>query len=573
MLRIPNLTLDDAFKLDDFKHDFNFIMESLISISKNVKDYGITGIEDNDDTDKIQEIINEKGNIYFPEGIYTLTKVIDVYSNTAITLHPNAIFIRKHKGSMFQTATTIETIGYEGEKRIRFNGGSYKHDGVEDSGNIFSIFHADDVIFNDITCLNTVGAHSIDIAGSNNVKVLHCNFRGYKSLVSTSSKKESIQIDAACSKAYPIYSPEVNAYDGTPSCNIIVDGCEFTASAEYPPHPTAIGQHGQHALKGSRYKNIRITNNLLIGDPSYDASIGIRPISWENAIIANNHIENYTTGIFFDLFETVVEIHGDTIRDNVSQFITVGDEEVYYLGNRNVTIANNTINSAISTSLRPGIWFNASGNLISIAGENTPKHRGVSIIGNIITMPSTSVKSYGIDFDTTEDVIINGNTFINNAKEDSIGVNCQDYCSNIVIGDNVYKNILEVNYHNAKSNTSNIKRKGRNTLWTGKVFASGENISLSDKMTNYDAIVIEIDFFGTLIKQLDFSSTSIQSVREFNIADSDTSTTMNYLETRFKKVDDTTIQHIGNKTIKSSDNSIVVADESTYVKAIYGINY
>ena len=92
-------------------------------------------------------------------------------------------------------------------------------------------------------------------------------------------------------------------------------------------------------------------------------------------------------------------------------------------------------------------------------------------------------------------------------------------------------------------------------------------------MSNYDAIIVEIEFFGTLLVQLDFSTTTTQSVREFNLADSDTSLTTNYLETRLKRVDDITIQHIGNKTVKSSDNSIIVADESTYVKAIYGINY
>ena len=73
--------------------------------------------------------------------------------------------------------------------------------------------------------------------------------------------------------------------------------------------------------------------------------------------------------------------------------------------------------------------------------------------------------------------------------------------------------------------------------------------------------------------QIDFSTTITQSIREFNLADSSSSTTTNYLETRLKKVDDTTIQHVGNKTIKSSDSSIIIDDESTYVKAVYGINY
>ena len=571
MLRIPNLTLDDHFKLEDFQHDFTAIMDILAATSKNAKAFGITGIETNDDTNKIQELFNERGNIYFPKGTYILTKMIDVYSDTTITLDPEAIFIRKHPASMFQTATTTETTGYEGQKNIIFNSGVYKHDGNDSGSNIFSIFHADDVVFNDVVCLNTVGSHCIDIVGSNNIKVLHCSFKGYKATVDNPNK-ESIQIDAAGSLAYPIYDPSVNAYDGTPTCNILIDGCEFGASDEYPAHPTAIGQHGQHALNGGRYKNIKIINNRLYGNPSVEKSIAIRPISWENAVIANNHIENYRISVFADLFETVIEPHGTKVRDE-SNAPTITDEDVYYLGCRNLTIANNTMNACVSSGARPGIYFNISGTVLTPSGENSPKHRGVSITGNVITMPSVGVKSYGMDFDTTEDVIITGNTIINNAKSDSVGVNVLDYCKNVVIGDNTYKNISEANYHYVKSNTSNIKRKGKTTLWTGKVFATSENITLSDKISNYDAIMVEVEFFGTSLAAVDFSTTTTQSIREFNMADSESSTNMNYLEIRLKKVDETTIQHVGNKTIKSSDNSIVIADETTYIKAIYGINY
>ena len=101
-------------------------------------------------------------------------------------------------------------------------------------------------------------------------------------------------------------------------------------------------------------------NNVLIGDTRYEKAYAIRPVSWENAVIANNHIENYRTGVFADVFSTITDRNGDTIRDEESQFIVAGDEETYFMGCRNVVIANNTINSAISTTSRPGIWFNAS---------------------------------------------------------------------------------------------------------------------------------------------------------------------------------------------------------------------
>lgn len=584
MLRIPNLTLDDHFKLEDFQHDFNFVMESLISVSKNAKDYGITGLEEVDDTDKIQELINERGNIYFPKGTYTLTKMIDVYSNTAITLHPEAVFTRKHGGSMFQTATTTETTGYNGEKRIRFNGGTYKHDGNDSGSNIFSIFHADDVVLNDVTCLNTVGSHAIDIVGSNDIKVLHCKFEGYKA-VTENPDKEAIQIDAAGCNAYPIYSPEVNAYDGTPTCNVIIDGCRFTASSEYPSHPTAIGQHGQHALKGSRYKNIRVTNNVLIGDSKWHYSRGIRLMSWENAIIANNHIENYITPVFADMFGTVIEPHGAAIKDDESKFLTVSDEDTLFVGCRNITIANNTINACVSTNIKCGIWFNISTSLLNNSKENTPKHRGVAITGNIITMPSPTIKSCAIDCETTEDVVIDGNTIINNAKTDSIGVNVLDYCSNIAIGNNVYKNITEDNYHYANQNTTNIKRKGKKTLWTGKLYngkmqsdgtnnAQGDIITLSDNISNYDYLIFEIHMSGTEFRQIDFTKNSTQVIRTLNLTDSGTSITYGLSEFVFAKKSDTTIELNVNKfqNMGTTPATATMNSDGQYIKSITGCN-
>lgn len=571
MLRIPNLTLDDHFKLEDFQHDFTAIMDILAATSKNAKAFGITGVETNDDTDKIQELFNERGNIYFPKGTYILTKIIDVYSDTTITLDPEAIFVRKHPASMFQTATTTETTGYEGQKNIIFNSGVYKHDGNEDGSNVFSIFHAQDITFNNVVCLNTVGSHGIDVVASKNVKVLHCKFRGYKAVVETPNK-EAIQIDAAGSAAYPIYDPSVNAYDGTPTCNVLIDGCEFTPSDEYPSFPSAVGQHGQHQLKGSRYKNITVVNNYMYGDPSYTYSYGIKPIAWENATIANNHIENYGCCIYADMFEKIVGSNGELIKDTAN-FPTVSEEDTLFLGCRNIAITGNILNAAATSIQRPGVWFNTANSLITSAGANSPKHRNISITGNTIVLPSPSLKSVAVDFDLTEDVVISGNTFINKAKSDSIGVQCSDYCKNIIIGDNLYKDILPANYHSIKLTCENIKRKGKTTLWTGKVFASGENITLSDKISNYDAIMVEVECFGTLLTTVDFTTTVTQSIREFNMADSDSSLTMNYFEARLKKIDETTIQHAGNKTIKSSDNSIVIADETTYIKAIYGINY
>lgn len=583
MLRIPSLTQEDYFKLEDFQNDFSYlenlhktgyenIKDILASQSANAKEYGITGDELVDDTDKIQEFFNGRGNLYFPKGTYNLSKMIFVYSDTTITLHPEAVFVRKQAASMFQTATTTETTDYNGERNIRFNGGTYRHNGHLGGGNIFSLFHAEDIIFNDVVCLNTVGAHCLDIVGCNNIKVYNCKFKGYIAN-SENPNKEAIQIDACGCNSYPIYEDKsVAAYDGTQSCNIEIANCLFCKSDTSPSYPTAIGQHGQVKLKGGRYRNIKILNNLMIGDPTYLYSYGIRAISWEDALIDGNVIENYRVSICTDLYSSVIDPHGEPLKGETNH-VTASDEDIYYIACRNITITNNILRAAVSTHPMAGIWFNIAGTTIASSMANSPKHRGAIITGNTIYMPSPTVKSYGIDMDTTEDAIISNNTFINNAKADSIGIGCEDYCKNIIIGDNTYKGITNDNEVYVKDNTEGVKNKGKTVLWTGKVYGENETINLSKNMSDFDAIFVEFEFFGTQVSQMDFSTATLQSFREFNLADAATSYSINYYEARLKRLTDKSITHVGSKMVLSSNNSISLNDANYYVKSVYGINY
>lgn len=612
MLRIPTLTTEDYFRLEDFQNDFNYLeglhnsladlhntdieaikkshsldfttlLGLLTSVSNIATRYGISGNAMVDDTDKIQEFINKRGNLYFPKGTYNLSKMINIYSNTTITLHPEAVFIRKHAGVMFQTATTTETIDYNGEKNIRINGGTYKHNGDVNPSNILTLFHADDVVINDVTFLDTVGAHCLDIVGSKDIKIFNCKFKGYVATV-TDPAKEAIQIDAAGCNSYPIYADtSVPAYDGTPTRDVTIENCIFCKSDTNPSYPTAIGQHGQVKLKGSRYKNIKILNNLMIGDTTWIYSYGIRAISWEDALIDGNTIENYKVSIFADLYSSVLDPHGENLKGETNH-VVASDEDIYYIACRNITISNNVLKSGVSTHSVPGIWFNIAGSTLASSLANSPKHRGLSITGNTIYMPSPLVKSYGIDLDTTEDVIVSNNTFINNAKADSIAVGCQDYSKNIVIGDNVYKGITEENIVYIKSNAENIKKKGRTVLWEGKAYngryqlngtstASGEIITLSDNMFNYDHLLFEFTYSGFEFKIVDFRSGDTQTLRTINLSDAGNSTVWGASEFVIVRNSDTTIEIYGNKMQNMSNNSITMNSSGLYISKITGINY
>lgn len=581
-LIIPSLTINDNFRLSDFQNDFNYIMDSIASHAKNAREYGITGNISDDNTVKIQELLNEAGNIYFPKGIYKLTAMLNVYSNTHIIAHPEAVFIRYHDGVMFQTATTTETLLYNGQKNIRFYGGSFNHNENYGPSNIFTLFHCDNVILSDIVLLNTVGAHAVDIVGSQNIVITNCKFKGYKAIMALADvNKEAIQIDTASANSYPIYTASANAYDGTVTQNVVISTCEFGPSDTLPSYPTAIGQHGQIAGK-SRYKNIRVINNKLLGDTRYTWSIGIRPISWENSIISGNHIEGYRGGIMVELLETVYDPKGNQLRGTGTP-ITAADEATLFVGTKGLVINDNIIASADASYPRAGIWFNTAGANLTGSGANAPKHRDINLTGNIIYLSGT-LKQLAIDMDTTETANITGNTFVGNTNSTSVGVQCLEYCKDITIGRNAYKGIARDNEHFAHSTCLNVRKQGLNQLWTGVFYngkmqsdgtnlANGQIITLSDSIDNYDYLLIEASVWGNEIRPVDFKLGNTQTIRLFNLSDAGNVGTYNLAEWVFVKTSPTTLEMTVSKNMILPAGTLGVNSTSYYIKTITGVNH
>ena len=585
MLRIPNKTLDDNYLLEDFQHDFNYLLDFIKSVDAsvsgggaalNAKDYGITGYDSDDDTDKIQEFINLTGILYFPKGTYNLSKIITIKSNTTIMAHPDALFIRKQSSTMFQTEHTETTLNYNGGSNISFLGGKYKHNGNTSGSNVFSLFHAKDVTFNGVTILDTVKAHSLDIIGCKNVRVLNCNFRGH--IIDTSNTyREMIQIDSAHAKGYPIYSDtSLAVYDGTPCEDILIQNCIFEKSDSNEAPACAIGQHTQIAQK-SRHKNIVIKNNILNGvvASSGDYGAGIRLMQMEDVIVADNIIKGFRRGIYADLSATVAGLDGSTVIDGSSTVLTSSHEKTYFVGCKNVNISDNTIIPATYNETRPGIWCNISDSVKNASTTNVPKHRTVKITGNTIYLPCSlsSIKSYGIDIETIDDAYVADNMIIATGHANNYGVGIQEYSTNVTIGDNHYNNIAKDNkIINAKPpGCSNVRIKGKTKLWSGNASTTNTTITLSKSIDDYDEILLEIYYLNTCYHTVDFSTTTTQSFREFNVSDSTTASEVTFFEMRFKRVNATTIQILGNKTHLLSSGKFTLDDSGAYISAVYGI--
>lgn len=84
-------------------------------------------------------------------------------------------------------------------------------------------------------------------------------------------------------------------------------------------------------------------------------------------------------------------------------------------------------------------------------------------------------------------------------------------------------------------------------LWEGNAYAAGTNLVLSAPSANYDTLFIQITLQGTQYRMMNFEDGGLKSFREFNLADSTSSTAINMFEVNVKKLNATTLQIASNK--------------------------
>lgn len=565
-LRIPKKTLEDLFALEDFQHDFNLIVDTLAKASSDsdVKDFGAIGDGIADDTVALQNALNNGGSIFISEGTYNISKALLIDSNTTLRFSHNAVIVRKAKGTMLLTKTSDSTTGFNGAKNINIYGGKLKHDGDLTPGNVITLFHADSVEIKGITVENIVGSHAIDIVGSNNVSVEAVNFEGY--IPDGDTQKEVIQLDVAYASSYPLYDSSAAAYDGTASKNITIKDCLFKASETQKAPVNAIGQHVQVKASNGKISNIKILNNEIWG--AFDSSsitgtygYGIRLIGMENVLVEGNKIHNFKTGIFLDITNTIYNPDG-TSQNSVS----LADSK--YVGCSNVRVINNTIYTSETDRSKSGIWLNIAGGALN----SGIRHKDIIIEGNTIHDDKSNTASALIELETVDNCIIQNNILVGKRDVSKIGIFVVEKANNIVIGENVYSDIEEINEF---KNTSDEKvtKMGRTLLWTGTLKKLNTTADLSDKISNYKSILVQYSFLGIGYRELTFPDSSRQSIREFNLTDAATPAgDVAMMEFGLKKTGEKTLELVGNKyiTVKTSGNTVETATGE--IKAIWGIN-
>lgn len=388
----------------------------------------------------INRVIASGNKVKFLNKRYELYDTIILKNNTVLELNEETELIRMHHKQMFITESNVNTVKYEGVNNITVTGGIIIHNGNDVPRNMFSLFHARNIKFENVTFKNIVASHAIDLVGCENVEIQSCKFLGYDHTKSNVKYREVIQIDV-CGQTGTGYDTEIypvdsKCYDGTRTKNVLIENCIFDKSDTLPPAHNCIGTHSQvaNSLEGDlRSNNITIRNNVFMGNglittKNDDGDISragkcIRLIQMSDVTIEGNIIKNYGRAISCEIMSKYRALNGEVVTD---------EEKVkkQNIGNVNVSIINNiiecpvveesykwnciSIDSQITTAFHHN--FKISGNNIKNNGVNDNRSIGIRnlqhshAINNII---EGGEKGFYIEIDTSSDIITRDNDYIN----------------------------------------------------------------------------------------------------------------------------------------------------------------
>lgn len=332
--------------------------------------------------------------VTIPPGNYRLSGTICMYSN--LTLCAEGAVITKtsvSKHVLLRLGNQSESAGgYDGYQNITIEGGTWdcNYAVVEDkdgSGGFvsFRIGHANNVTIRNVTFLNNLKSHFVELAGVKNATVTGCTFRGYYEAYEGGGQ-ECIQLDACLDYIFPGYQP----FDGAVCENILIEGNTFE---------NVFAGVGSHSMMYDRpYRNIVVRGNIF-------RNIKKRTVwclNYVDSQVEDNVMENVGGGVLISSMYlpnthlvpgTSSGISGNHMAGNIS------------VKRNRISISSTSVVNG-STWKGYGIQVQGKKTDVSRAGipADTYKESQVTIEGNTITGPGT-----GIALQLAEDCTISNN--------------------------------------------------------------------------------------------------------------------------------------------------------------------
>ena len=320
--------------------------------------------------------------VIIPPGNYTLTGIIYTYSN--IHLYAVGAVIKKTsttKHILLRLGNTVSSAGgYHGYRNITIEGGTWDSnyescaDKEGDGGFVgFRIGHATNVKIKDVTFLNNLKSHFLELAGVKDVVVTGCTFRGYWKGYELGGQ-ECIQLDVCRDRIFPGYQP----YDGTVCENVRIEGNTFE---------NVFAGVGSHSMSfDSPYKNISIIGNKFRNIKKR----AVWCLNYVDSTVENNTMENVGGGIY------VRSMYSRNTQPGTGE--TVDNSKNQYPSRLN--ISGNRISIANSSTIAGSFWRSYG---IQVIGEKVEgnssaapagiyKIREVTVKNNTITGPGNGIR-------------------------------------------------------------------------------------------------------------------------------------------------------------------------------------
>lgn len=412
---------------------------------ENMQELVLNAQDGEDITEKLNELLVEARDkasdenpckVTIPPGNYSITGTICTYSN--IHLYATGAVITKtspRKELLLRLGNTENSAGgYEGYRNVTIEGGVWdsNYDSVEnkeEAGGFvgFRLGHATNVVIKNVTFLNNLKSHFLELAGVKNAEITGCTFSGYWKEYDGGGQ-ECIQLDACMPRIFPGYTP----YDGSVCENITIKDNTFN---------DVFAGIGSHSMMFDRpYRNITISDNLFTNVKKR----AIWCLNYQDTTVSGNIMENVGGGIY------VRSIYTRNTHTLPGQEVSSKENQ----NSENNLIENNQITLASYTTLYDknwsgyGIWISgevsdgSAGEIIP-SGDDDPENtenpvtngvpagryiiRGVTVRNNVI-----NGNSDGIKLTQAENCICRSNEI--NLSESSVISNVgirMDKCSNI----------------------------------------------------------------------------------------------------------------------------------------------
>lgn len=332
----------------------------------------------------LQELIDQAGLIFLQDGEYYVDKGLLIGSNTKIIMSPGAKLFREITEPAFGVRPNSNNVMVTGGTVI----GQGPSLAATDYGDLSYIFKAKHVTFQDITFMDTLGSHSVDIVGSDDVSIMNCKFLGHNA-DPNGLFREAVQIDFASYDALPYYDAG-SAYFDLKCCDgVKVIGCTFNKSDKYPAPLNAVGTHSQ-PNSTNKSKNIIIANNIAKGNGG-NGSYGFfaHCINFSNVEIINNIVEGYAR--FVRIYNTTKEYNAD------GTYISNGSHSYC----ENINIDGNIVSL---------YEFFKSAGVYAVSGNGAP-HRNIHVKNNnFISDALESGEHYITDFTNCNNIIVADNS-------------------------------------------------------------------------------------------------------------------------------------------------------------------